>query len=70
MRGLSQLTTITAMCGPYKLSTPALNHLLDQFAADMPAVIDYRPRYNIAPTPKVLAVRQVECGPSYGGESR
>jgi len=50
------------MCGRYKLSTPALNRLLDQFAADMPAVIDYRPRYNIAPTQSVLAVRQVEQG--------
>jgi hypothetical protein len=32
------------MCGRYKLSTPALNRLLAQFAAEEAGAIDYRPR--------------------------
>src|SRR5262245_435103 len=50
------------MCGRYKLSTPALNRLLAQFAAEQSGVIDYRPRYKIAPTTNVVAVRQPEQG--------
>ena len=50
------------MCGRYKLSNASLNRLLDEFAAEMPHIIDYGPRYNIAPTTNVLAVRQPEQG--------
>jgi putative SOS response-associated peptidase YedK len=49
------------MCGRYTLRTK-LNLLLDQFAAELAGEIDYRPRYNIAPTQSVLAVRQPEQG--------
>lgn len=47
------------MCGRYTLRTK-LNALLSQFAAELADPIDYRPRYNIAPTQSVLAVRQPE----------
>lgn len=49
------------MCGRYTLRTK-LNVLLQQFAAELAEEIDYRPRYNIAPTQRVLAVRQPEQG--------
>jgi putative SOS response-associated peptidase YedK len=49
------------MCGRYTLRTK-LNLLLDQFAAELAGEINYRPRYNIAPTQSVLAVRQPEQG--------
>ena len=49
------------MCGRHTLRTK-LNVLLDQFAAELADEIDYRPRYNIAPTQSVLAVRQPEQG--------
>jgi putative SOS response-associated peptidase YedK len=52
---------IAGMCGRYTLRTK-LNLLLDQFAAELAGEIDYRPRYNIAPTQSVLAVRQPEQG--------
>ena len=45
------------MYGRYTLRTP-LNVLLSQFGADLQMRIDFRPRFNIAPTQKVLAVRQ------------
>src|SRR5438034_11143801 len=45
------------MCARYRLSINSLNRLLAEFAADLPQVIDYRPRYNIAPTQQVLAIR-------------
>ena len=55
------LTTITGMCGRYTLRTP-LNVLLSQFGAELQIPLDFRPRYNIAPTQTVLAVRQPEQG--------
>ena len=50
------------MCGRYTLSTSSLNKLLAQFAAELPKEITYRPRYNIAPSQRVLAVRQIKQG--------
>lgn len=44
------------MCGRYTLRDK-LNLVLSQFAAEMAEEIDYRPRYNIAPTQDVLAIR-------------
>jgi putative SOS response-associated peptidase YedK len=50
------------MCGRYTLRTP-LTVLAEQFLFDLnDAAGDFRPRYNIAPTQAVLAVRQVEQG--------
>jgi putative SOS response-associated peptidase YedK len=49
------------MCGRYTLRTK-LNVLLQQFAAELTEEFEYRPRYNIAPTQQVLAVRQPEQG--------
>jgi putative SOS response-associated peptidase YedK len=49
------------MCGRYTLRTP-LNVLLSQFAAERQMRLDFRPRYNIAPTQSVLSVRQPEQG--------
>jgi len=49
------------MCGRYTLRTP-LNVLLTQFGAELQMPLDFRPRYNIAPTQSVLAVRQTEQG--------
>lgn len=49
------------MCGRYTLRTP-LTVLTSQFAAELQLPLDFRPRYNIAPTQSVLAVRQVEQG--------
>jgi putative SOS response-associated peptidase YedK len=44
------------MCGRYTLRTK-LNLLLSQFAAEMAESLDVVPRYNIAPTQQVLAIR-------------
>jgi putative SOS response-associated peptidase YedK len=52
----------STMCGRYKLSNASLNRLLAEFAIEGAPVLDYRPRYNIAPTTNVLAVRQLEQG--------
>jgi putative SOS response-associated peptidase YedK len=49
------------MCGRYTLRTK-LNVLLQQFEAEMAEELDYRPRYNIAPTQNVFAVRRPEQG--------
>lgn len=47
------------MCGRYTLSAPA-ETLSEQF--DLPAIPDLFPRYNIAPTQEVAAVRHAEHG--------
>jgi len=50
------------MCGRYTLRTK-LNLLLDQFAAEMAeAQVWDQPRYNVAPSQEVLAVRGPEPG--------
>jgi putative SOS response-associated peptidase YedK len=50
------------MCGRYTLRTP-LSILAKQFQFDLEAAMgDVKPRYNIAPTQTVLAVRQLEQG--------
>src|SRR5689334_7406195 len=49
------------MCGRFILRTP-LTVLAKQFQFDLNAALDVRPRYNIAPTQSVLAVRQPEQG--------
>jgi len=50
------------MCGRFTLRTP-LTVLAKQFQFDLEAAsADVRPRYNIAPTQTVLAVRQIEQG--------
>src|SRR5262245_53579493 len=50
------------MCGRYTLRTP-LTVLAEQFLFDLDnARANVRPRYNIAPTQQVLAVRQPEQG--------
>lgn len=49
------------MCGRFTLRVK-LNLLLDQFAAEAAELDDWEPRYNIAPTNDVLAVRQSSQG--------
>src|SRR3954469_26194 len=50
------------MCGRFTLRTP-LSVLAKQFEFDFDAAMgDARPRYNIAPTQTVFAVRQIEQG--------
>jgi putative SOS response-associated peptidase YedK len=50
------------MCGRFTLRTP-LNVLAKQFQFDLQQTLfDLRPRFNIAPTQSVLAVRQIEQG--------
>src|SRR5258708_1274310 len=50
------------MCGPSNLRTP-MTILAKQLQFDLDAVFaDIRPRYNIAPTQQVLAVRVPETG--------
>ena len=52
------------MCGRYTLRTP-LNVLAQQFLfelGDLPADFELKPRYNIAPTQTVAAVRRLEAG--------
>lgn len=52
------------MCGRYTLRTP-LNVLAQQFLfelGDLPAGLSLAPRYNIAPTQTVAAVRKLEAG--------
>jgi putative SOS response-associated peptidase YedK len=50
------------MCGRYTLRTP-LAVLAKQFQFDLEAAMgDIKPRYNIAPTQTVLALRQIEQG--------
>jgi putative SOS response-associated peptidase YedK len=44
------------MCGRFTLRTK-LNVLLDQFAAELGEAEIFDPRYNIAPTQEVLAIR-------------
>ena len=52
------------MCGRFTLRTP-LTVLAEQFRFDLDAAVaDVKPRYNIAPTQTVLAVRQIEQGAS------
>lgn len=52
------------MCGRFTLRTP-LSVLAKQFEFDLNAAMgDVRPRYNIAPTQTVLAIRQIEQGAS------
>ena len=45
------------MCGRYTLYAN-LNRILTDFAAELRPEYNYTPRYNIAPTQEVLAVRQ------------
>jgi putative SOS response-associated peptidase YedK len=44
------------MCGRYTLRTK-LNLLLSQFAAEITEPMEFEPRYNVAPTQQVLAIR-------------
>jgi putative SOS response-associated peptidase YedK len=44
------------MCSRYTLRTK-LNLLLSQFAAELQGTMEFEPRYNIAPTQDVLAIR-------------
>jgi putative SOS response-associated peptidase YedK len=48
------------MCGRYTLTNPDRRALRARFALGESAEVDERPRYNIAPTDPVLAVRQPE----------
>jgi len=49
------------MCGRFTLRTP-LTVLATQFQFDFDAATESRPRYNIAPTQTIFAVRQIEQG--------
>jgi len=51
------------MCGRFTLRAP-LTVLATQFQFDRDSALDVRPRYNIAPTQNVLAVKQIEQGAS------
>src|SRR3982751_4270458 len=54
--------TIAGMCGRFTLRTP-LTVLAEQFLFELgDSIGELRPRYNIAPTQTVLAVRQIEQG--------
>lgn len=47
------------MCGRFTLRSE-LNMLLDQFAVELAEALEWEPRYNIAPSQDVLAVRVAE----------
>ena len=51
------------MCGRYTLSNPDPKRLKLRFGIDDPFEFDERPRFNIAPTDSVLAVRRHEQDP-------
>jgi putative SOS response-associated peptidase YedK len=50
------------MCGRYTLTDPQPSRLRSRFRLGESAAIDERPRFNIAPTDPVLAVRRHEGG--------
>jgi len=50
------------MCGRYTLTNPDPGAIRIRFELDESVQIDERPRYNIAPTDPVLAVRRTEDG--------
>ena len=49
------------MCGRYNLRTPT-QQLVEFFDAVLAPGVDLAPRYNIAPTQPVAAIRQTERG--------
>ncbi len=51
------------MCGRYTLTNPDPKRLRLRFGIDEPFEFDERPRFNIAPTDSVLAVRNRAAGP-------
>lgn len=58
------------MCGRYTLSNPDPKRLRLRFGVDGPFEFDQRPRFNVAPTDAVLAVRRspaADAGPAAGG---
>jgi len=58
------------MCGRYSLSSPDANLLSRRFNLGETAEVDDRPRYNIAPTDAILAVRRGQQGGNQLGRLR
>ncbi len=55
------------MCGRYTLTTPDPARIRTRFGLGESAEVDEEPRYNIAPTDPVLAVRRGGGGRARGG---
>ena len=58
------------MCGRYTLTNPDPVKLRQRFMLGESAVPDFPPRYNVAPTDPVLAVRRTETGGREAGRLR
>jgi putative SOS response-associated peptidase YedK len=58
------------MCGRYTLKNPDPAKLRARFDLDPFAELDERPRFNIAPTDPVLAIRATESGKREPGTRR
>ena len=58
------------MCGRFTLTDPDPRLLRFRFQLPPPAEIDQKPRFNIAPTDPVLAVRRTEAGGRQAGTLR
>ncbi len=54
------------MCGRYTLANPDPKRLRLRFGLEQSAEIDEKPRFNIAPTDPVLAVRELDAGRDLG----
>src|SRR5919109_662970 len=58
------------MCGRFTLTDPDPRMLRTRFSLDEAAPLDERPRFNIAPTDPVLAIREREVGGREPGRLR
>ena len=58
------------MCGRFTLTNPNPRRLASRFGLDADFEIDDRPRFNIAPTDPVVAIRRGEEGRNEGGVLR
>lgn len=58
------------MCGRFTLTDPNPRRLASRFELDGPFEIDERPRFNIAPTDPVIAIRRNEAAGNEAGRLR
>ena len=66
----SRPASLEAMCGRYTLTEPDPARIRARFGLDESAELEEEPRYNIAPTDPVLAIRRTEAGAREPGRLR